>query len=411
MGDILFLAHRLPYPPDRGDKIRSHHILKALAKLGRVHVGCFAESESDLAHEHHLAGLAATYCLTQRRKPVPLAGVEALVSGKPVSMTAFHSKQLEEWTHATIANEAIETIYVFSGQMGQYVPDQFQGRVIADLVDVDSAKFEAYARNAVGPRNWVYGREARLVAAAEKRLARRSQHTLFVSEAEAALFEMRVGHCANIAASALRNGIDTGYFDPATVKTHPEIAASKGPHFVFTGQMDYQPNIDACRRVIDKILPQVRKAYPAAKFHIVGRAPTAALLGDHGKCGVNVWGEVPDVRPFVAAADVVLAPLTIARGVQNKVLEAMAMARPVLLSPEAATGIAGKNGLHFAVEASDDALVMRALALLNDAAAANLLGRSAREFVIDNQGWEAMLAPLATLIAKGQAPLEPRHAA
>ncbi len=407
MGDILFLAHRMPFPPDRGDKIRSHHILKALTKLAPVHVGCFAETDSDADHEGELASVAATYSLPKRSKPVPFAGMQALATGKPVSLTAFHNTKLQDWVHKTIAEQDIDTIYVFSGQMGQYVPDDFAGRLLMDMVDVDSAKFEAYAEKG-GLRAMIDAREGRLLSAEEERLAHRAQHTLFVSDAEAKLFKSRLKDTSGVEASALRNGIDTAFFDPANSSPHAELAASNGPHFVFTGQMDYQPNIDAAERMISSILPGIRETFAQAQFHIVGRAPVAALLAKDGKAGVRVWGEVPDVRPFVAGADVVVAPLTIARGVQNKVLEAMSMARPVLISPEAATGIDAKDHAHFAVEASDEGLIARAIELVSNSGAAVSLGIAARRFVVEQQGWDAMMAPLAGLVGMAP-PKEPKR--
>src|SRR5687767_14995167 len=144
MSGILFLAHRVPFPPDRGDKIRSHHVLKALAELAPVYVGCFAETPADRAAGADLANLTANWCMPSRTRPLPIAGLEAIVRGEPVSLTAFRHPELAAWVAHTLESYSIDTIYVFSGQMGQYVPAGWQGRLVVDLVDVDSAKFEAY---------------------------------------------------------------------------------------------------------------------------------------------------------------------------------------------------------------------------------------------------------------------------
>ena len=222
-------------------------------------------------------------------------------------------------------------------------------------------------------------------------------YTLFVSEAEEALFRSRLTQPMGCATSAVRNGIDTKFFDPAAFEPHPELASASGPNFVFTGQMDYAPNIGAALRVMDRLLPQIRAEHPDATFHLVGRAPVSQLTKRDGEAGIRVWGEVPDVRPFIAGADIVIAPLEIARGVQNKVLEAMAMARPVLLSPEAATGIDAVDGEHFAVAQSDEALIDRANAMLANGPATLQMAAAARRYVVEQQGWDAMLAPLAEL--------------
>jgi len=408
MGETLFIAHRIPFPPDRGDKIRSHHLLKALAKLGPVHVGTLAETDADFAAEPLLAQAATSHCLALRPPSLPLAGVRALISRKPVSLTAFDSPRLHGWIEHVLQSRPIDTIFVFSGQMGQYLPASFTGRVVVDLCDVDSAKFEAYALDRKGPRSWIDAREGRLLAAEEARLAERADTTLLISDAEAQLFRTRIGRLRADVRS-LGNGIDTSLFDPRTVAPHPKMAGEVGPHLVFTGQMDYPPNIAAARRTAGVLMPAIRAVHPDARFHVVGRAPSAEVRALDGVNGTHVWGEVPDVRPFLAAADLVAAPLSIARGIQNKVLEAMAMARPVLLTPEAASGIAALNDEHYAVADSDLALIKGALRLLNDGPSALAMGAAARRFVVEHKGWEAALAPLAAII--GKAPPEVRDAA
>jgi sugar transferase (PEP-CTERM/EpsH1 system associated) len=399
-GEILFLAHRIPFPPDRGDKIRSHHVLKALAELAPVHVGTFAETASDRAQEPALAALAASHCLAQRSKPLALAGIEALLGREPLSLPAFRHRALEAFVARTLQERPIDTIYVFSGQMGQYVPTGWRGRVVVDMVDVDSAKFEAYGRAAWGPKRWLLAREDKLLRREEERLTFIADVTSLISEAEAELLRSRLTGPEQPRIVALGNGIDFDSFDPSKIAPHPALAATPGPHLVFTGQMDYPPNIAAAQRVARAILPAIRRTHLAAQFHVVGRAPAPDVLALQSVAGVRVWGEVPAVQPFLAAADIVVAPLTIARGVQNKVLEAMAMARPVLLTPEAATGIAASDEVHFAVEASDEGLAARALALLACRESAAAMGAAARRFVIDTMSWPAMLAQLPQMLGR-----------
>jgi sugar transferase (PEP-CTERM/EpsH1 system associated) len=397
MPGVLFLAHRVPFPPDRGDRIRSHHLLKALARLGPVHVGCFGEGDVDA--ERALAAVAASQCVVARTKPLPLAGVEAVLAGRPVSLTAFHSRQLARWVRETIMREGIEAIVVFSGQMGQYVPDDFAGRVVIDLCDVDSAKFQSYAE--AGERVWLNQREARLLAVEEERLGRRADATILISAAEAALFRSRLTAPDKVNVQVIGNGIDAAFFDLAATIPHPVLAGAAGPHFVFTGQMDYRPNEQAALWVIEALLPALRARLPEATFHVVGRNPTAKLMAQDGAPGVRVWGAVPDVRPFLAAADAVLAPLLIARGVQNKVLEAMAMARPVVLTPEAATGIAATDSEHWLVAPPDPHVMATRIAdLIADPDVARRIGIAARDFVLKHHGWDAMLAPLAEHVGK-----------
>ncbi len=408
MGDILFLAHRVPFPPNRGDKIRAHHLLMKLAQLGQVHVGCFAECDEDRAGKTELERLAASHCIVNRNKPLVLAGVEAVLAGKPVSLTAFHSARLEAWVRDTIARQSIETIVIFSGQMGQYVPEDFGGRVVIDLCDVDSAKFENYAE--AGERVWLNSREGRLLAREEERLAQRADATILISQAEADLFTRRLTSPGDAEVQVIGNGIDAAFFNPAAVAPHPVLANAPGPHFTFTGQMDYRPNEQAVLWAIERLLPVLRERHRDAHFHVVGRNPTVAIQAKSGNPGVSVWGEVPDVRPFIAGADCVLAPLLIARGVQNKVLEAMAMARPVLLTHEAATGIAAEDGQHWMVETADpEVMAARFEATRGNARGASRMGEAAREYVLAHHAWDAMLAPLEALV-RGET-IEARNAA
>ncbi|WP_374527833.1 TIGR03087 family PEP-CTERM/XrtA system glycosyltransferase [Novosphingobium sp.] len=409
--EILFLAHRVPFPPNRGDKIRSHHVLRHLAALAPVHVASFADDAADLAEAGNLAQVAASHCLIRRSKPLPLAGLEAVVTGKPISLTAFDSPAIRDYVARILRERPIGAIYVFSGQMGQYVPANFAGRVVFDCVDVDSAKFEAYAAAGHLPMRWVNAREGRKLGMEEARLAARSDVTLLVSDEEAALFRARLSPELAVTREvrALRNGIDADFFDRQLVEPAQDMRACPGPRLIFTGQMDYAPNIAAARRAIERLLPVIRQVHPGASFHVVGRNPPADLLACHGKGGAHVWGGVPDIREWLAAADLALVPLEIARGVQNKVLEAMAMGLPAVLSDGAATGIGGVNGLHYLAAMDDAALVQGCLSLLERSEQAAEMGRAARRFVIDELSWPATLAPLAAML--GLEPAAARHAA
>jgi polysaccharide biosynthesis protein PslH len=381
MRDILFLAHRVPDRPDRGDKIRGYHILKHLAAQARVHLVAFAEGEYDPS----VAALTASLRVVPRRKSMARAGIEALANGRPVSVAAFDDRAMRDAVAAVLAENEIGAIYVFSSQMAQYVPADTAARVIMDFVDVDSAKFGAYADAARGPKRWVHAREARLLLAHDAAVAKRAHASLFVSEAEAALFRQLSG-AARV--HAVENGIDTATFDPAA--TFAPVC-ERGPLIVFTGQMDYRPNIEAVRWFAEAILPRVA----GARFAIVGRAPTpevAALAAPN----VIVTGEVADVRGWLAAAAVVVAPLKLARGVQNKVLEAMAMARAVVASGAAAQGIDHGGTIFVAHDEADFAREVRAL--IADPDAATALGRAARARVIARYGWDARLAPLDRLL-------------
>ena len=401
MGDILFLAHRIPFPPDRGDKIRSHHLLKELARLAPVHVGTFADDAGDAAAKRDLEALSATSYVAVRTKSLPLAGFTALLSGKPVSLTAFHDAGLADYVRDTLARHDISAVVVFSGQMAHYVPADWQGRLVIDFCDVDSAKFEAYSSKGAKPlMRWINAREGRLLRREEARQAARAHASLLVSAEEAALFASRLPVDAQDAANvlALHNGIDTRSYDPFTVLPEPALAAIPGPKLIFTGQMDYAPNVAAVCRAVHRLMPRIRAVLADASFHIVGRKPTAEVLALDGLNGCKVWGRVDDVAAFLRAADLALVPLEIARGVQNKVLEAMAMAMPVVVSTGAATGIGAEPGREIAIGEDDDALVRLTITLLRDRQKAMTMGLAARRFLEETRSWEATLAPLPALM-------------
>lgn len=293
MGEILFLSHRIPFPPNRGDKIRSHHALKALAKIAPVHVGCLAESASDRAQEEALARVAESYCLAPRKGILPLDGLQALVTGRPVSETTFASKELRRWVERTLATRPIAAIYVFSGQMTQYLPNRFAGKLVVDFVDVDSAKFEAYASDG-GAMAPIHRREAEKLRMLEAKFAARADHALLVTEEEAALFRARLPTNCNADIRVLGNGIDTAVFDPARVQANP-LAGWAAPRLIFTGQMDYPPNVAAARRLAKRIFSQLRDG---VSVHIVGRDPTPQVRALES-ADVSVWGEVPDMRDYL----------------------------------------------------------------------------------------------------------------
>lgn len=385
--DILFLAHRLPWPPDRGDRIRSWHMLEALAKLRPVHVIAPLDEAADAKHIAHVETVAASVTTAVRTRSKGAAVAQALLTGQPASVTLFAVPNLTRRAAHLVQSGQVGTVFAFSGQMAQYVPqDRGRARFIMDFVDLDSAKFAQQGAGAPGVSGMVLRREAKRLLDFEIATAKRADAALFVSDAEAELFKDRT----NLSAQVIENGVDAAKF------SCDAVASADAPHplIVFTGQMDYAPNIDAVTGFVRDVLPLI----PGATFAIVGRAPSKAvraLAGDR----VIVTGEVPDTRPWLAAADVVVAPLMLARGVQNKVLEAMAMAKPVVASPAAAEGIDAVRGIELLVADGAEETARTVSDLLADPERARTVGAAARERVVTRYSWEARLAPLAELVA------------
>ncbi len=384
-GEILFLAHRLPFPPDRGDKIRSWNILKALARLAPVHVAALLDP-ADRPHEaSELRELVASLTLAPRNRSKLSAIGAALVSGRSASVEACASPELQSAVKSLLDTKPISAIYAFSGQMAQFVPvDLGKRRFVMDFVDMDSAKFEAFG-------GFANVQEGKRLFAFEKATAERAALSLFVSEAEANLFRTKTGLTGDNV-RALENGIDLNLFQPE----HPGRAAvlGQGPLIVFTGQMDYQPNIDAVEWFAKQVMPLLG----VVRFAIVGRAPTPRVRALSAIPGVTVTGEVSDTRDWIATADVVVAPLLLARGIQNKVLEAMAMGKPVIATPAAAEGIDAEVGAEILVADGPEAQADVILRLLADPAAASAIGEAARARMVARYSWDARMAGLPEML-------------
>ena len=283
-----------------------------------------------------------------------------------------------------------DIVFICSSNMAPYVLDHpHRGRRrIVDLVDVDSEKWRAYAAKGFGPMRWLYRREARKVFALERRVANASDWSTFVSDAEADLFRRLVPERAETIVG-ISNGVDCAYFDPAGGFAAPYNVGV--PNFVFTGTMDYVPNVDAVTWFANDILPLIRRNLPTAQFHIVGANPTPAVRALARIKDVHVTGRVPDVRPYLANAGAAVAPMRIARGIQNKVLEAMAMARPVVVTSDALEGIAARPESELLLADTADGLAAAACRAAADVTEGRRIGEAARRRVVADFSWEGRL--------------------
>jgi sugar transferase (PEP-CTERM/EpsH1 system associated) len=283
----------------------------------------------------------------------------------------------------------IDAVVVFSSSMAQYARD-FKVPVLVDFVDVDSAKWTDYAGAHRWPLSWLYRREGEKLLAFERGLAQRSARSFFVTEKEADLFRRLAPECAP-RVEVMSNGVDAGYFAPEASRASPFAAGELA--VVFTGAMDYWPNVDAVTWFALDMLPRLRERWPGLRFHIVGRSPNdavRALASD----AVSVSGTVPDVRPYLQHAAVVVAPLRLARGLQNKILEAMAMGRPVVAAQECAEAIGAEPGRELVAAADADTFVHAVSALLAEPQRAAALGTAGRHRVLLDYSWDAHLSSL-----------------
>lgn len=350
---LLFLAHRIPYPPDKGDKIRSFHLLRHLSTRYAVHLGAFVDDPDDWRHAEALGQWCASVKLVGLSPlRARLRSLMGLVRGEALTLPYYRSAELAGWVDETVRAHRVRLGLAYSSAMAQYLPATLIRRVL-DMVDVDSDKWSQYAPTRPWPLSWIYAREGRLLARWEARAGQASTSTVLVSEAEAALFRSRAPEVAE-RVQAFENGVDADYFSPD--RDYPDPYAGHRQTLVFTGAMDYWPNVDAVNWFAREILPRVQARCPQARFTIVGSRPSEAVQALTVLPGVAVTGRVPDVRPYLAHAACAVAPLRIARGVQNKVLEAMAMACPVVASPAAAEGLRAMPGRDFTLAEHPDGL-------------------------------------------------------
>jgi sugar transferase (PEP-CTERM/EpsH1 system associated) len=405
---ILYLTHRIPFPPNKGDKVRSFNLLRFLCKRYRVHLGTFVDDPADLAYVPEIEKMCASInAITLRPMLARLRSAVGVLTGEALTLPYYRNAALARWIERTIHEHAISKAIVFSSAMAQYVLGHRELRVVVDFVDVDSAKWDQYGRSRSWPLSTIYGREGRRLLAFERVVAARAQASVFVTEAEANLFRSLAPECARTVHYA-QNGVDTDYFAPDPKRVSP--FAPNEDAIVFTGAMDYWPNIDAVTWFASEVMPRIVARRPSARFYVVGMQPAPAVMALDRDPGITVTGLVPDTRPYLQHAGVVVAPLRVARGIQNKVLEGMAMGRPVVVSAGAAEGILAANGIDFEVALDAEEFADKSLALMDDESRSRRMGEAARARVIAAYSWSANLLPFASLVegdsADRQLPIE-----
>jgi sugar transferase (PEP-CTERM/EpsH1 system associated) len=359
MQSALFLCHRLPWPPDKGDKIRSYHVLQRLAQHYKVYLGAFIDDPADRRHLAAVQAVCADVCV--RSLPPWRARGRALLSllrREPLTVGCYRDGSLRQWVEKVLAEQQPDVVLCFSSGVAPLVMRDTGARRVMDFVDADSDKWLQYAEAHRGLARMIYRREARTLARFERAVATRFDASLFVSEAEAAFFR---GTNPDIAdrIHGVPNGVDAVYWDPAGAYANPYRVDERV--VVFAGAMDYRANVDAVTWFAQTVWPRVLAGCAPARFYIVGSKPTREVQALGELAGVTVTGRVEDVRPYVAHAHVVAAPLRIARGIQNKVLEALAMEKVVLATPEAWEGIEDFAGRQGCISGSPEAMAEAAL--------------------------------------------------
>lgn len=391
MANVLFLAHRLPYPPNKGDKVRSYHLIQLLQQQHSVYVGAFVDDARDQVHLPRARSLCQElYAPRLHKLRAHLASLAGFWRRQPLSLAHYRHAGLQRWVDELLRRVRIDLVLVYSSAMASYVR-QAGVPVLIDFVDADSAKWAAYAPRHRWPMSWIYRREARLLAAEEHRQAAAARAAFFVTRRELAAFHGgAAGDWPQVGVAG--NGVDTNFFCPLPKRASPFAAGE--PALVFTGAMDYLPNVDAVCWFVQQVLPTLRQQRPGLRLHVVGRHPTAAVRALAGDA-VQVTGAVDDVRPYLQHATVVVAPMRLARGIHNKILEAMAMGRPVVVSAPCLESLDVDAGTELLAADSADAFVTAVQQLLQSPAKAAAMGGAARQRMCKDYQWKVRLAPIA----------------
>ena len=390
MRNLIFISHRIPFPPDKGEKIRAYNLIRHLAKEYQVYLGCLVEDAADMLHVPYLRTICKDVGAFQiDRRMQKLKALTHLRPGNPLMLEYYSHPGLQNWVSVTTATVPMDVVYIFCTAMAPYGLHLTCTARILDMQDIDSEKWALYADNSRWPASAVWHREARTLLRFERYAASHCDMTFLVTEAETRRFAELAPEVSDRLAP-IQMGVDLDRLSSEINFDDPYDG--DGPHLVFVGNMDYWPNVDAVIWFATDVLPLVRHHMPQAQFHIVGANPTTDVRRLAKQQGVHVTGRVADVRPYVAHADVSVAPLRMARGVQNKVLEAMALSRPVVASSPAFAGVLATPGHDLLVvdgaEATAKAIIEVVEGHYPD------LGVNGRAFIERNHTWHAILAQL-----------------
>jgi len=379
----LFLSQRVPYPPDRGDKITSWHLVERLSRSHEVTIVAFSHDEADRKGAEGLRAKGfEVVTIDHDEQAKKRAALPLLFGKKPLTLGVYGSKELQREVDRRVPDS--DFALAFSSSMGAFLLPHPDLPKLAFIGELDSDKWRQYAAAKSFPMSWIYRREARTLFAFEKKLAAASDETVLVTPLEKEIFDREIpGH----ASSVLRNGVDLDHFHPAPERAEPG-------HLVFTGVMDYFPNSEGCAWFVEEVLPLIHHRHPEAHLSIVGARPTPEVEALAASPHVTVTGRVDSTAEWLQRASVCVCPLRIARGVQNKVLEAMACGLGVVATTEASQGIEAISGDHFLLADEATTFAAEVANLLDSPERSSALGTAARTLMEETRSWETNYADL-----------------
>ncbi len=384
---ILFLTHRFPFPPDRGDRIRSHAIIRHLAERHQISLASIVERPPDDGALRDARSLCASVDIGTVSRLRHLAAACCLATMTPLTLPLFRSAALRAKIDRRLATESFDLIFIYCSSMAPYVLGRTAVPTVIDFIDVDSQKWLDYARASAFPMKAIYRREAALLRRFERRVVQACAHAFVASEREAVILRSIV---PGAPITAIPNGVGL------IPRLRPRRDSRK---LVFTGVMDYRPNVDAVTYLVRDVWPAVRAAVPDAEFVIVGQKPSREVRRLAGVPGVTVTGWVSDVSAYLAEAAVFVAPLRLARGIQNKILEAMAAGIPVVTTQAGLAGLDALPGRDLLAADTADLFAQQTVSLLRDVGLRESLSRSAQVFVRRHHQWGPKAAQLERILS------------
>jgi len=403
---FLFIAHRIPYPPNKGDKIRSFHELKFIATLGEVYLAALVDDPADFQYEKELRTICHDVLLAPVNPKIKrLLSIFGLLSRTPMSVKYFYEKRLQLAIDKLLAEKQFDGIFCFSSTSAEYIfrsshdlfdKTKVKTKLVMDFCDVDSYKWSDYSLLQKWPFSFLFKQESSLLKKYEHRIERSFDHSILISSRELALYEKV--HPGINSIVEMGNGVDLEFFKPQCLEAQQK-KSSENFEIIFTGAMDYYVNIEGVLWFVDEIWPLIKKQCPQAVFTIVGSKPAPEIMRLKGKDDIDVTGFVDDIRLYYARAAVCVAPLRIARGIQNKILEALAMAKAVVCTPNAFEGINAAPGQDLLVHDSAEQFASAVAGLLKDLPARKKLEENSRKCVEKFYHWDANLSLLENLLS------------
>ena len=388
---ILYLCHRFPYPGNDGSRVRSFNLIRHFKNGGhQVTVASLVRSEEEATAGKPLADYCDKVIMERVNETIQnLRMVAYIFTPTPSSMAYFYSKKLAQRIDEEIKTNRPDLIYVHCSSVATYVAD-YNIPKIMDFVDMDSAKWLIYSKFKKFPVNLGFWYEGIKLRRAEKTLAQRFNISTCITQTE---LDTLIDYGLDVDGDWFPNGVDHTFFCPDPVQENYDINAIS-----FIGRMDYYPNIEAMLRFCSDIFPLVQQSKPEAKMIIIGANPSPEIMALEKQDGVTVTGTVDDVRSYVRSTAVMVAPLKIARGTQNKILEAMAMGVPVVCSDIAARGVNADDNTNILVAATNNECAEKILSVLNNPDQRQQLSLAGRELIVNNYTWKKAMQRLDDIV-------------